>query len=130
MRTVSMKSIASILASVLLASFSQSCFREESNGFINRMGVGQEGGTFVVKGETGVYSLEMGEGSQMDAYHEEFIEPDTVVVKNDWLEAKARIGSNRIIITVDPLHGEKKRRAPITAYSGYEYAVIWVTQSP
>lgn len=125
-----MRNILRIATLIIVALVCQSCFTEDSNGFIGRVGVDSSGGTFILLGETGVYSLEIGEGIQMDAYHEEFIEPDTVIVRSEWLEAKTRIGDNRIMITVSPLRSGKKRRAPITAYSGNEYAVIWVVQYP
>ncbi|MDE6682280.1 MAG: hypothetical protein K2J87_02505 [Muribaculaceae bacterium] len=125
-----MKRIIRNVVFVILILICQSCFTEDSNGFINRVAVNSSGGIFIVKGETGVYSLEIGEGEKMDAYHEEYIEPDTVAVRSPWLEAKTRVGSNRITVSVAPLVEGKKRLAPITAYSGNEYAVIWVVQYP
>ena len=125
-----MNGVIRIVGFMILVLMWQSCFTEDSNGFINRVAVNSRGGTFIGKGETGVFSLEIGEGSRMDVYHEGYIDPDSVVVRSPWLEAKTRIGSNRIIVSVTPLDDGKKRLAPITAHSGQEYAVIWVVQYP
>ncbi|MDE6297339.1 MAG: hypothetical protein K2L89_05780 [Muribaculaceae bacterium] len=137
-----------IIFSTLIISLFQSCFKEENNGFIKRVAFDSKGGTLVINAEASIFSIDIGEGDEMDRYHSEYIEPDSIIAKSEWLTVKSRVGSQKLIITVDSMNkasrsddrgvdeinsrdNDAKRFAPVTIYSGgYEYAVIWIFQFP
>lgn len=126
-----MKKFILLSLTVIIITFFQSCFKEEKDKFVNVVAFNGDGGTVVVSGEAPIYSLEIGEGDQMDKYHDESVEPDSIIVRSSWMTVKSRIGDNRLIFSVDPLNTGKKRVAPVSVYTqGYNYSVIRVIQYP
>ena len=114
------------VAALLLSVFAFNSCEEDAYGWDNKVVFSAQGGVEDVDGDTGIYTLSIG---NYDGEENAAVEiAGLMTAKFDWLTATAMKNDDEIVLTAEPNNTGKARKLYVYAMSGNKVIDITVVQ--
>lgn len=115
-----------LVATLLLSLFALNSCKEDRFGWANSVEFSAQGGVKEVEGDTGIYTLSIG---NYDGEENSAVEVAGIMTANfDWLTASAVKNTNEIVLTAEPNNTGKDRKLYVYASVDNRFIDITVIQ--
>ena len=115
-----------LVATLLLSLFALNSCKEDRFGWANRVEFSAQGGVKEIEGDTGIYTLSIG---NYDGEENSAVEVAGIMTANfDWLTASAVKNTNEIVLTAEPNNTGKDRKLYVYASVDNRFIDITVIQ--
>ena len=115
-----------LVATLLLSLFALNSCEEDRFGWVNRVEFSAQGGVKEIEGDTGIYTLSIG---NYDGEENSAVEVAGIMTANfDWLTASAVKNTNEIVLTAEPNNTGKDRKLYVYASVDNRFIDITIIQ--